>query len=414
VLHPVVELLHLIKVSLPGTISLMGIFSRKTEDGKLMLVFDIGSSSVGGALFWMGKSGTPKIVLSIREPIAMEDSLNISKLMLMAMKSLDVVAEKIHKAGIGSPSNIFCVLSSPWYNSQTRIVKFEKNKPFVFTSRLADDLIQKEIAYFKEEYQMGHASIPHSLRLVELKNIKVTLNGYEAPKPLEKETKNLEMTLFISMSPEQILGRIESTIGKYFHFKTIKFSSFMMVFFSIVRDIHPHQEDFLLIDINGEVTDISMTKQSVLRESISFPLGVNFILRSAASILGSSHSEARSLLSLLNEGHASKPESKKFGPAIHKIKTQWLENFRDSLSNLSNDISIPANIYISVDKDLASFFSQLIKTEQFSQYTLIESKFEVTFLDTDVFHDMVVFKEGIVRDPNLIIDSIYINRFFQQ
>jgi len=47
----------------------MGIFSKPKEEKELALVFDIGSSSVGGAVFEIQKFGIPKIILSIREPI---------------------------------------------------------------------------------------------------------------------------------------------------------------------------------------------------------------------------------------------------------------------------------------------------------------------------------------------------------
>ena len=81
------------------------------------------------------------------------------------------------------------------------------------------------------------------------------------------------------------------------------------------------------------------------------------------------------------------------------------------MANLSNDISIPATIYMTTNKNLADFFSQTIKSEQFNQYTLTESKFEINFLDTPTFHGLSVFEDGAVREPNIIIDSIYINRF---
>ena len=64
-----------------------------------------------------------------------------------------------------------------------------------------------------------------SLRLIELKNIKIALNGYETISPLNKKAKELEMTIFVSMSEEEVCKKIEDTIAKKFHFKNIKFST---------------------------------------------------------------------------------------------------------------------------------------------------------------------------------------------
>ena len=276
----------------------MGIFSRNKEKSKLVLVFDIGSSSVGGTLFYMEKSRIPKIIMSLREPIILQKTLNIDKFLSSTAKSLDIVVNKIYKAGIGKPEAIFCVLSSPWHVSQIRVIRLEKNTPFIFTTKLADDLIQKEIALFKEEYLAKYLHTESPVRLIEFKNIKTMLNGYETAKPLDQKIKEFEMTIFISVSSEYILKKIEETIRKYFHFKNVKFSSFTLSSFAVARDIDINQKNFLLIDIGGEVTDISMIKKNALHESISFPWGLNFIIRGVASALNCSLDEAKTYVSL--------------------------------------------------------------------------------------------------------------------
>ena len=75
-----------------------------------------------------------------------------------------------------------------------------------------------------------------------------------------------------------------------------------------------------------------------------------------------------------------------------------------------SELSLDTNP-VHIDKDFADFFSQTIKTEQFSQYTLTESKFEVIILNTQKLHGVAMFEDNVIREPFLIIDSIYINRF---
>lgn len=392
----------------------MQMFKRAKRAEELVLVFDIGSSSVGGALFYTQESGIPKIIFSVREQIIMESKLNVDKFLPFAIESLKIVTEKIYKKGLGAPSRIFCVLSSPWYAAQTRIINFEKNTPFVFSTKLADDLIQKEVGIFKEEHGVKSGDKKdNSVRLIELKSIKTMLNGYETNSPLDQKAKTLEMTIFISMSAEQVLKSIEQAIRAYFHVSEIKFSSFLVASFTTVRDTHPEEDNFLLVDIAGEVTDIAMIKKNILRESVSFPLGRNFIIRGIASATDSTFSEAQSVFSLITDLHATEKVKKKFEPIINNLKLNWLKKFQESLSSLSSDISIPSKIYIAVDPDLACCFSETIKSEEFNQYTLTESKFEIVYLSADIFHGVAMFKDDAIRDPFLIIDSIYINRFLK-
>ena len=388
----------------------MGIFGGSKDKQELGVIFDIGSSSVGGALFLMKSSGIPKVIFSIREPIVVEQKVEIESLLLSTLKSLDFVAGKISGAGLGVPKKVFCVLSSPWYASQTRIVTLQKNTPFIFNSKLADTLTEKEVNIFKEEHKAKYPNAP-GFRMIELKHIKTMLNGYATPNPSNQKAKELEMTIFISMSPEPILAKIEETIGRYFYHKNIKFSSCMMAFFAVVRDMFAKEENFLLVHIGGELTDISMIKNSILRESVSFPLGLNFIIRGVAEGLNCSVSEARSFISLYKDGHIAEPTNQKLEPIINKLKTEWLKGFQESLANLSNDISIPATVFTAVYKEFAEFFGGIVKTEQFNQYTLTDSKFQITFLDTVIFNNSIIFAENVVRDPFLAIEAIYINRF---
>ena len=389
----------------------MGIFSKAKEKNELVLVFDIGSSSVGGALFYVQGSGVPKIISSIREPILLEKKFNIDRFLYSTIKSLNIVTNKICLMGLGAPARIFCVLSSPWYASQTRTIKLKKNTFFIFNSKLADSLIQKEISLFEEEHLAKYKNMGQEVRVIEFKTIKTVLNGYATLKPIGQKAKQLEMTIFISITPEQILGKIEETIHRHFHSGKIQFSSFVIASFTTVCSIFTEQKDFLLIDISGEVTDVSMIQEDMLRESVSFPMGQNFIIRGVALSLNSTLDEVKSFISLYKDGHAEESARKKLEGILSKLKIEWLKKFQESLASLSNSISIPATIFVTVDQDLADFFSETIKAEQFSQYTLTKSKFQIIFLNNQALHGMAVFKENINRDPFLIIGSVYINRF---
>ncbi len=391
----------------------MNIFASK-EKGELVLVFDIGSSSIGGALLLMHKSEVPKIVYSVREPITMEDTVDIDRFLVLMNQSLYIVAHKMCKAGAGAPSQIFCVLSSPWHVSQTRIISLKKNVPFIFTAKLAEDLIKKEIGFFEEDHKDKYLHDESGARSIEFKNIKTMLNGYETLNPINQKAEELEMTVYISMSGERILTQIEDTIRKHFHFNAIKFSSFALASFVTVRDMYADQENFLLIDIGGEVTDISMVKKNILRESTSFPLGQNFFIRGISREAECSFDEAKSFVSLLKDDHASEDTSRRLEPIITKLKNEWLKQFQDSMASLSNDISIPSDIFMTAHESFASFFEQTIKNEQFNQYTLTEAKFKINFLDAKVFHGMVTFDDNVVRDSFLLVDCIYINRFLNK
>ncbi len=393
---------------------LMGIFSKSKEDAQLVAVFDIGSASVGGALFYLQDSGVPKLVFSVREKINFDLDIEPTKFLNSTLASLDIVAHKIATAKLGAPEKIFVVLTSPWYTSQNRIIKLEKNTNFIFNAKLADSLIEREVKLFEDEHLLPYIQNENAVRAIELKSVRTMLNGYEVSDPCNQKAKSLEMTLFISLSGEEVLSSIENIMGKHFHTNDVKFSSFLITFFTVVRDMFLHQEDFLLIDVGGEMTDISMVKKNSLKESTSYPLGTNSIVRGMAKSMNSSLSEAESTFSLYKDGHMEENLKSKVVPVINSIKNDWLHKFQSSLANLSTDISIPATIFIAIDKNYSDFFAEIIKTEQFNQYTLTESKFQIIFLNSERLHGAASFDDNVLRDNFLIIESIYINRFLKQ
>ena len=390
----------------------MNIFSFLKKKDELVLVIDIGSSSVGASLFWMQTSGVPKIIFSIREPIKIEEGVDLDIFLENTIKSLKNVVKKISTKGLGAPKRIFCVFASLWVVSQTRIVKYKKDEPFVFSSKLADKLIKKEIEIFEEEYKKTSKDSNNKFRPIEFKNMKTVLNGYPTSNPLNKKASELEMSIFISMIQEKILKKTEEIIFNHFHTKDIRPSSFLLASFVVARDMFIHQDNFLLVDIGGEITNVSMIKKDMLHESTSFSLGRNFILRGIANGLKCSLDDAESYISLYENSHATISMEKIIDPIMDELKTKWLKRFQESLATLSNDISIPATIFVTVDEDFTGLFSKTIKKEQFNQYTLTESKFRVIFLGNQTLHGIATFQENTIRDAILIIESIYINRFF--
>lgn len=389
----------------------MGIFSRTKPKQEPILVLHVGSSAVGGALFLPDALGAPRIFFSDSEPVAPDKELNQIKFFDRTMKALDSLSLRLRKASPILPQRVFCILASPWYVSQTRTLRLKKKEPFLFTEKMADELIKKEIELISAKNLSDYKKEQEVVRTIELKNIKTALNGYETSEPLYQKTQEVEMTIFISMAGENLLGEIEKIVAKHFTPEPVKFSSFAVASFTIVRDVIAKRDNFLLLDIGGEVTDIFMIKKNILRESISFPKGRNFLVRGVAESLGTSLDEAASLIALWKDRHAEDSVQARLDAIMQKLRTEWLSQFQDSLAHLSNDISIPGTVYVTTEGNFAEIFSDIIRAEQFSQYTLAESKFDITLVNQGILHDLVIFEDAAPRDPALAIDCVYINGF---
>jgi hypothetical protein len=238
--------------------------------------------------------------------------------------------------------------------------------------------------------------------MLELKNLKTSLNGYEVSNPLNKKATQVEMHLFTSISPLTVLSKFGDSIRKYFNFDNINFSSFVLPSFTLIRDLFLNKEDFMFVDVGHSFTDVYLVRHGVLRESTSFPLGSNVLENINTDQVP---------LSLILAGHADHTTEKKFHPILEKAKNKWLLEFQNAVANISTDMTLPSLMYVLTENGYGDLFSSVIKNEEFSQYEKTVSKWEVILISKQMFHGMVKFDPNVTRDKFITIDSIYINRF---
>ena len=271
-------------------------------------------------------------------------------------------------------------------------------------------MIKKELEAFEDLHLKKYLNSNNRAVVIENKNIKVALNGYKTENPLYKKAKELEISLFISMSTEQILNSIKASIRKSFHITNIKFSSFLFSSFVVVRDIFINKDDFLLIDIGGEITDVAIIKDDVLLESFSFPLGKNFVIRRILSSIKKSPEEVVSLLKMYLKNELESNFAEQLDKILVKVKKEWLDYFQEALQNISNDLVLPDTIFMTVNDDVEAWFLKIVEEEEFGQYTLTEKQFNVTILGLSSLKNFYHFSSMATPDPFLVLEAIYFNR----
>ena len=178
----------------------MGLFQRKSKSGQhFIIVFDIGSASIGGAFVNIEPTKSPEIIFSVRRQIPFQEKLNFERFLNSMVKTLEEMFEVMKKAGGGvTIDQAYCILASPWYASQTRLVHYNQPEAFTVTEKGLNKLIQKEIGLFRDSKLFSHSKTGDALpEIMEAKNIQVKLNGYEVRDPFKKRTNKLEVALYI-------------------------------------------------------------------------------------------------------------------------------------------------------------------------------------------------------------------------
>ena len=378
-----------------------GAFSKKSER---VLLLDINSASVTAAHVELS-GGMPLVTKLASTPIAVVAELSLSELEKNMQAALTATLTAIQNLHLPSPGSILVCLASPWYASQVRVAKLTRQTPFVVSKAMLDDMISRELKAFTEE-ELKQAGTADPLRQIEARTIAVKLNGYPTTAPLGHSASELELALFLAVSSEKIQKGIEDVLEHFYHKRKVIVSSFLSTTYLVARTLLPHEEEYILIDVGGEVTDVSLVRDGTLFQTVSFPKARNSVIRLLAQKLGRSKEEAASFWQLSLEGKLDGPVAESCAAALKEAKKEWLGAFSAALFSISNDLAIPHTIMITVDNDTSAWFIDTVKDEEFHQYTRTETEFRVLVLDSSLFHGSVFFAPEVAHDPAITIEVI--------
>lgn len=393
--------------------NLRSLFSKKEHKNELkksVLLVDIGSASVSTALVIIeDKKST--LVATESNDIAILSNLTYGQFEKEMHKSLATSLSKILNKIPGSIDAVNVCLASPWYDSQVRTAKLLRNTPFVVSKTILDDMIKRELKAFEEEQIKTKKISGDSVRSVESQTIRATLNGYETHEPIGLNAKQLELTIFLSVASEHTIKRTEEIIKRVYE-APVTFSTFLSMTYLVARDFFPHQDNYMLMDIGGEVTDISFVKQNGLQQSFSFPMGKNFILRRLSVGLQRTIAESETLWALHNEAKTTGAVYEACNRILIAAKKEWQVAFQQALYSASKDLGVPDVILLSVDDSISFWFSDAIKNEQFHQNTLAGKEFKVFFMNSSLFNDALSFGQNVEKNSALMVEAIGIKYLF--
>ena len=400
-------------------------FFKKPEE-EIVAVFDIGNGSVGGALVKLEAHRTPIILYAHREPISFASQPSAELILSSMLKMLQSVAENLTKEGMshiklsffGSHKlrDAYCVFASPWYISQTKVVREEKDSPFLISSGAMADLVKKEQDNFNKEIKEGKYEriFGPDTQLLEKKIVEVKLNGYEIHNPAGKRAKELELTMFSSFISKEIIDSVEGAIHKAFAVRSINHSSYGFVSWHASRILFPDIHDHFFFDVSSETTDISLVSRDVLIETISFPMGKSELLRRVVKEINVSPDVALSSLSMHFSGHSDDKFKEKIGAIINPISEEWHSACIEALKNFQKIYALPKAAFVTADLDTSKFFLSSLEKEFPAELNIVGNRLSINFIGADTIQRFVEILPGALPASFMAIESIFFNSIFSK
>ncbi len=323
----------------------------------LVAIIDIGSASVGGALIDSTRNKKSnllcsKILYSTRNEITFNDELDIPRFIKGIEKVIEKTIADLMATKRGNPGEIICFLSAPFYAAQTRSSINTYPKPISITPKLVTGLVGAELNRFKD-------SQPHPEHEVsESKLLQVKLNGYVTDQPYGQRAERVELAVYCSIGTGKHLARFREILSGGFHQSKITFHSFSLALYSTLHELSP-LSNMLLIDIGGEITELTLVWRGVLWESGTFALGRNFLVREITREFGTTLQEAGSTLRLYLAGTQTKKARNITESILIKVAERWRAEFKTALQTMLVDCFLPENISLIFFLDLGFIMFRL-------------------------------------------------------
>ena len=330
------------------------------------MVFNIGSGSVSGGIVKFTEEPGENVVFYDKEPIPFQAEISVPKHLELMKASLTTLAGKIRANGQQKIDRIFYIFSSPWSVSQTKTIRIKEPKAF----KVTESYMNRVIAEQEKQFQTDISKVG---KIIEKKIVQVKINGYVVTNFYNKSTKDLEISVFFSVVPDDILLTVEEAVAKTFTVKNIWCHSFSLSVLTVIGNLFPQKEDFIHVDVTEEVTDIAIIKNNIMISAGSIPLGRNDFIRALSKNLNITEEIADSMIKMQCAKNNDELAAMKLSVAMDVAARDWLAKLFEVLDSFKEKIYVPDSLFLVANTDITVFLQERLQKHDF-RVTLLDNK----------------------------------------
>lgn len=360
-----------------------------SEKEQVALLIDVGNSVVTSSLVAFDGENIPKFLCSYATPFVISERPDASRLIESLMATLDAQMTVMmkncfnHKYWQGKRNKINSALvsfSSPWFVFKTKHILITNEKDFIISESFLNEVTNKEETLFKTELSNNTED---QFEIIEKSLIHTKINGYSLNSIIGKKTKNLEAFLCLSALDKGILERVFNTVSRYSHIpnQNILVHTFPLVSFAVVRDNFETSGEFIVMDVTGDVTDLTLVQNSVIMQTVSMPSGRNFLIRQICRTFDVSAEIAESMLHMFNTDRMEDDGKLKMEELLTLVEKEWAIYFENALLELSPTLSLPTNVYLMSESDVAKIYQEFLKLQKLDATSMFRKNIKVKIID---------------------------------
>lgn len=380
------------------------------------IVLHVNTTAVTGAVVSSVKdaNGKVKIYAFVQNNFAFKKSnstdfltesmLNSVKAVAQALSQQELPRLKKEKGLDTSIRRVHYVLASPWSLSQSKTVTYNYTTP----TKVGKDTISKILNQEKEAFTKGlhdtedksgekktkaEKAQDNDIYAYEQKVIDIKCNNYSVSQVTNALVYRLDVSCLISITSSDVLKKIEDAIHSMIHPKREDAHSSLLLDFGAIRTASLN-EDYALIRIFGEMTDILIIRSGLLIHSSSFAFGVHTLIRTIAN--GQKVPIPVAYSYFTGKEHSSVTPASQL--AIENSLKEWSNLFSGVIQGINQTIALPFTIQITTEHDFQGVFKDAI-SNIYKEHSVIDANYSSAITGVSI--------ESPTQPDNITLACVY-------
>lgn len=373
---------------------------RGGKKNETVLVIDIGSSSVGGAIVmnFAGKGKIPVILKNFRSYVEFREDVEINEFLIKSQSNLKYVLDSLFnkKNTFGGIDKVRIFYGAPWYKSLIKNFEKSEQKTRDFNKKYLDSLLANY-----QDLNKDPKIVTLERRVTALK-----LNGYITYNPEGKRFNKIGVSLYQTLVSKKTNEDIKQIVSNYTSIKDIEFITHPYSVFRVLSEKFTGKNSYTIIDIGGEVTEITVVRDRDIVKIISIPKGTHYFPRELSKKYNLDFTVALSEIEQITENTiGGKEVNTKYSDSLKELETVWLKQVKQILSD-NNIISLPVDIFLIVEKNYQNLISSMINNiEAYYNSFRFGRKPTIKHINSDSINDLVRYKESVSKDPFIAMEA---------
>lgn len=347
----------------------MGLLSKKSHQNYGVII-DIGSGSVLVAIIASDKSKShPEIIWSKREyaPLKQIDSINesaknVMTSLLNALMLLDSEGRKVlrDKTGKNRLPETQITIAAPWSYTVTKSIAYRHEEPFTVSKDLIEELLRTAHKKINEELEENERANNLGLEIISRKIIGLIANGYAIRFANNQKAKTLQIIEANAIAQEYLVEAIKEVKDKVLPDTKVSLYSFILLFYYLMREFSPDINDYCLVDITYEATELGIIRNGALNYSTHAPFGSFSLAREIAGVLKVPLEEAFSYLKQEDPTVHFSGYSAAQQLEIEEIFSNYQKRLVELFHETGDSLAIPKKIFLHGNLFTEPFFKKHI------------------------------------------------------